>query len=1084
MMCAWMIRQGMLGLAILSIVILDSAYSQTAYSVDTSVANRALDATPFGFAESQADGRAYGVRWAEPRKIRQVVVEFAPDVVLPASDKLRVQYWHRSWGGESEPVLAEASTGAQGWAAMDDWTKGEWKEADTRVRVDRRRWTFTFAPTGDKEFDDLGQPGVAYRKTLKLRVIADEPLPKPILFQTFTDSVCRPLTVRIMWGTPAENSLQIDGEDPCHLQVFNNVRVGNHMHWTLPAGAKSGIEADLIVAVDPTDNRFDRTIVTVRSKYRPFSFAADEVARGDRILVNDLGVLVVRGDDAITLEGYRDALKKFPGRTVYDRVFDHAEQTLPVAWDAMPIKRAWVFAHGLPGNRNLIKQEPNGELAITKVGHWFNLRHRSPKDSDRKDWEGEFLGLGFGFPPQEKQAGRELEQGYLPLLKTQWVDGPIYYEQRTILDKLDGDLSEIHLDDPTVLLMSVRVVNTSKSASGTAHLRLTSCGRAELETTSRAELSEKLVVQGDRVSARSAKGLRFRYLIRSGDRGTITHADDGVRWTLELGPGEAHELFLAIPSVTLTTDEEIEGLGKRDFGADSRRLCTFWEKLAAKGTKIDTPEPWINDFYKAQLRHMQINCFKEPGSDLLFPHVGSFIYGVYCNEAVMMISDLDRRGYHNEAQRCLQTWLHYQGTVKLPGNFKSTEGLFYGADGSEAGGYNKHHGYACWCMAEHWRYTRDREWMKRSAPKLIKACEWIIRERQATMSTNQDGTRPIEYGFLPAGALEDVQDYWYWMATNVSTVWGFDALADALADYGHPEAARLQQQAKDYHDDVMRGLTESRIRAPVVRLRDGTYVPKYPSRLYERGRCVGWIREVLEGSLCLLMTGLIPPEAPDARWIMKDYEDNLYISDRYGYSIPVFDEFWFSRGGFSMQANLLDSPIPYLYRDEIKHFLRTYFNAFASAFYPEIRVFNEHSLPELGYPSGDIFKTSDEAQSTYWLRLMFVHERGDYLYLGQAIPRYWLADGESVGIECAASHFGPLSLQFTSRADRGEIKGVVTPPQRNRPKNIYLRFRHPQSKPIRSVTFYNEKYDRFDTKKEWVILPGSVTGVQEVIARY
>ncbi len=62
-----------------------------------------------------------------------------------------------------------------------------------------------------------------------------------------------------------------------------------------------------------TYHRLDRTIVTVRSWYRSFSFAADGVARGDRILVNELGVLVVRGDDASTLEGYRNALKEFPG---------------------------------------------------------------------------------------------------------------------------------------------------------------------------------------------------------------------------------------------------------------------------------------------------------------------------------------------------------------------------------------------------------------------------------------------------------------------------------------------------------------------------------------------------------------------------------------------------------------------------------------------------------------------------------------------------------------------------------------------------------------------------------------------------
>jgi hypothetical protein len=37
-------------------------------------------------------------------------------------------------------------------------------------------------------------------------------------------------------------------------------------------------------------------------------------------------------------------------------------------------------------------------------------------------------------------------------------------------------------------------------------------------------------------------------------------------------------------------------------------------------------------------------------------------------------------------------------------------------------------------------------------------------------------------------------------------------------------------------------------------------------------------------------------------------------------------------------------------------------------------MLNEHALPELGYWFGDHFKTSDEAQSTYWLRLMFVRD--------------------------------------------------------------------------------------------------------------
>src|SRR5690606_16221444 len=105
----------------------------------------------------------------------------------------------------------------------------------------------------------------------------------------------------------------------------------------------------------------------------------------------------------------------------------------------------------------------------------------------------------------------------------------------------------------------------------------------------------------------------------------------------------------------------------------------------------------------------------------------------------------------------------------------------------------------------------------------------------------------------------------------------------------------------------------------------------------------------------LPVMGLVDPNGVEARWILKDYEDNLYISDIYGYAIGDFERFWFQRGGFSMQAQLLDGPIPYILRDEPKHFIRSYFNAFASAYEPAVRMCNEHSLPELGWPAGDHF---------------------------------------------------------------------------------------------------------------------------------
>lgn len=1048
-------------------------------------AGEALDAAPFGFAIREADGKAQGVRWGEPRKIRRVVVEFSPEASVPAAGKVRVQYWHRSWDGKGEPILAERGAGGVGWAAMDDWTNGQWRDADARCQADGRRWTFTFAPTGTKEFKDLGLPGVGYRKTLKIRIVADEALPRIARLQTFTDAVCRPLTVRVRWGQPGPGGIaEPTGDDTGRLEAFNGaivavrpiagsvIKMDGDASWIAPPGAENGVEADIIMAEDPVNPRYDRTIVTVRSAQRPFSFAADEVARGDRILVDDLGMLAVRGDDPITLEGCRNARKEFRGKTVYDRVAESPEQSLTRAWNDMPLKRPLYFVHGLSGNRNAMHQQANGAIEITSWARWFNIQ-KSAKDSERKEWPDPVLKLDFGFPADALRGGRELKDGYLPLLRTWWQDGPIYYELSTILDKIDPNLDDIQLDDPTVLLMRVRFVNTSATDAGTARLRFS-------QTTP----DEKVTAKDGRILAQSKDGGRLRFLIRLEDLGTLVEGSKGVRWSLDLKPGESHNIFLAVPSITLSKDEEIAPLLKRDFDADAKRICDHWRALTAEGTQLTTPEPWLNDFYKSHVRHLFVNCLKEIGADRLYAHVGTFLYGVFPNESVMMISDLDRRGYHKAAEQCLEGFLHYQGSAKFLGNYASQEGLFYGVGGREDGSYNKSHGYVMWNMGEHWWFTRNRAWMERSAPKLIKSCDWVIRERQATMKNNEDGSRPIEYGFLPSGSLEDVTDFWYWLATNSATAWGFENLANALADFGHPEAPRLVKEAKAYRDDVMRGFTESRIRTPVVRLRDGTYVPEYPSNLYDRGRAHGWIRETLEGPMFLLYYGLIPPDAPEAKWILKDYEDNLYISTDYGYAIPAFDSFWYSRGGFSMQAQLLDGPPPYLYRDEIKHYLRAYFNGFASAFYPEIRMCNEHSLPELGYPAGDHFKSSDEAQSTFWLRLMFVRESGNDLYLGQAIPREWLRDGQTVGIERAASHFGPLSLRIESHAAAGEIRATVTPPSRPHPQTIYVRLRHPQAKPIQSVTVDGKPYDRFDAKKEWIVLPGDVEGVQEIVAKY
>jgi hypothetical protein len=307
-----------------------------------------------------------------------------------------------------------------------------------------------------------------------------------------------------------------------------------------------------------------------------------------------------------------------------------------------------------------------------------------------------------------------------------------------------------------------------------------------------------------------------------------------------------------------------------------------------------------------------------------------------------------------------------------------------------------------------------------------------------------------------------------------------------LADAGLPDGERLQRQADDYKKDILLAFTESMYRSPVVRLRDGSWIPHIPPEVHRRGRTFGWITETLEGPIHMIRTGLIEPQDRLATWIIKDYEDNLYISEQYGYNITgeEFERYWFSRGGISMQANLLCNPIPYLLRDEPRHFLRAYFNAFATSYFPDTRMMTEHALPNIGDHRGDHYKSSDEANSTYWLRMMFIQERGDELWLGAAIPRYWLADGKTCGVEDARTYFGPMSVRYESKVSQGRIEMTLDPPRRNPPKKITVRFRHPEGKKLTRCSINGQPYKNFDPEKEWVVLTECPTRQIRIAAYY
>jgi hypothetical protein len=991
-----------------------------------------FDAAPF--ARPLPEGT--GLLWDDPREIHKVVVRFAGSA--PNSDQVRLEYWGSRWPEQHLPKNRAPGGGDVGWMELGNWYQGGWRVADTDVNSDGSALSFTFRPVNVKEFPKLKEYSASYRYTLKLKVVCPKTAPGVQRIEAYTDSTVEPRTFTVAEGNSSWTE----------VTAFNGTAT-----LTQGAGKRRQIQANCVANPDP--NTFDTTLITlhgknaVRAGRDTFTFDPNDLKQGP-LFLPEFGVALLPAGSGLDYPAVAAAQQHAAGSTLYDRVRKMPEQTWQSAWNGMPPKKSHIyFPLGLDGGRQRFMLQADGTIRFRLNDNY--LEARPGADTPRLKLEGAPVRISFGSYPQPNE--RHLLNSTMPICETTWEKDGLRTTQTAFVTELKGSKGNAPVppaDTPVVFLAKFEFTNTSATEQKVSLPLTYSVGEKPLplRVDEHGFLWAGEYLRGQLISDQAAKV-----------------DPNSIVWNWTVPAGQSKAVVIKFPYLVLTETAERESLGRLDFDQEKAQMAEYWRRRMDEGTQLISPEPVLNDFFRADATHLLINCELEPNSSRRFARVGSFSYGAYGNESCMMVVDLDRRGYHREAQECLDAWLHYQGTVALPGDFSSHQGVLYGAGGYESGGYNQHHGWILWMLAEHYRFTRDNAWLHSATPGILAAADWIIRETKRTGQRNE-----LERGLLPPGGLEDIGDWWTWLSTSCYTWRGLDSAAWALEQENHPEAQRLRGEADRYHANLLKNFQQASERSPVVRLRDGTAVPHIPSYVQRRGRSFGWICETLEGAMHLLITGALDNHSLEAEWIIKDYEDNLFLSNQYGYTLDDFDKYWFGRGGMSMQACLLLDVEPYLRRDDTKNALRAMFNAIAVSHFPDVHMNTEHALPEMGDWRGDHFKSSDESNACGWLRQLFVREENDQLLLGQAIPREWLKAGQKCGLENAGTYFGRMSVVYAGGDHT--ITCQLEPPKRNPPGSIRLRFRTPEQQKIQAVTVNGKTWT--DLKEDWVKLPADV----------
>ena len=164
------------------------------------------------------------------------------------------------------------------------------------------------------------------------------------------------------------------------------------------------------------------------------------------------------------------------------------------------------------------------------------------------------------------------------------------------------------------------------------------------------------------------------------------------------------------------------------------------------------------------------------------------------------------------------------------------------------------------------------------------------------------------------------------------------------------------------------------------------------------------------------------------------------------------------------------------------NFLRFWMNSYA------IMVFGDGKMSEWGVWGhyGAQCEHPDNGTAGWFLENfhnLLVMEEGPSLWIARGTPRPWLEAGKRISVKNSPTYFGTVAYEIASDADRGTITATIEIPSRRPPQAVLLRLRHPQQKPIRSVTVNGQAWKGFNPDRELIELAG-LTGRAMVVASY
>jgi len=660
---------------------------------------------------------------------------------------------------------------------------------------------------------------------------------------------------------------------------------------------------------------------------------------------------------------------------------------------------------------------------------------RLAETNDRAARYGFIMGRGWGV---QTCITRRLDEGCLPILHGTLIDESIRYEltafagmekQRLQPQTLRGthflvadgySAGHTFTAEQEAAFKRLEPVEMNQEEETVLFLRVTAENTAQTPRYAFLKTATPLSIKPDQWTFNPATGLS-RY--KSGRVFAASRLQDNPLRNEEvsvlLQPGGRIQLTMAIPNRPIS-EERAQALQGIDFDQALTDGRSFWQaKLAAAG-RIELPEQRIEEMIRAGWLHLDLITYGLEPDGTLAPAIG-----VYCpigSESAPIIQTFDSMGRHDIARRALTYFLDKQRDDGMMQNF---------------GGYMLETGAVLWSLGEHYRYTRDEQWLRQIAPRVTKACDYLIAWRRRNL---REELRGRGYGMLE-GKTADPEDPFHSFMLSGYAYLGLSRAAEMYQSVDPVQAQRWRQEAADLRKDIRTAVFEGLAKSPVIPLADGVWCPtlapwaeyRGPLALHADGGV--WFthgamitRDSLLGPLYLVLQEVVDAREPAAE-VMLQFHNDLMTLHNAAFSQPYYSP----------------HPLVHLQRGEPAAFLKAYYNTVAALVDRQTYTFWEHLYEVSPH------KTHEEGWFLMQTRWMLYREAGTTLNLLSGIPRCYLEQGKRIRLTNVASYFGPLSLQASSELAENRIVADIRCDSDHKPACVVIRLPHPERQTAESV---------------------------------